>query len=389
MARFAEFEIQPDKKKSGRFYINYYVYVDGKRVRRQKYGKKSDLIQFRKSLDDNKVSSSTTVEQWSNVWKQRREVEVKAKKISDDTLTTNKQHINHINELIVRSKRFGDFEIGTLSTSIVDDVVVALEEKTQTENRFKQRTAEKVFNTFSQICSYAVIKRDLTGLEYNPTHEFTITVNDKADKQAPTPQELQQVLASGFIADYLFYIEFISETGLRAAEFLGLLKSDFEGNVIHVTKSFKKDGNLSDPKTKYSVRDITLSDSLTKKLNYYLLRKSNIDNDWLFQVDYRTTDSLCYYVQKAFVSAGVKKYDVHSLRHYYITEQIELGTPLHDIKRVVGHAPNSNQTQATYFTVRKNQKRDRLAAEKINKLTDRSSNGLGFTDDKISQQQYR
>ena len=96
MARFAEFEIQPDKKKSGRFYINYYVYVDGKRVRRQKYGKKSDLIQFRKSLDDNKVSSSTTVEQWSNVWKQRREVEVKAKKISDDTLTTNKQHINHI-----------------------------------------------------------------------------------------------------------------------------------------------------------------------------------------------------------------------------------------------------------------------------------------------------
>ena len=80
---------------------------------------------------------------------------------------------------------------------------------------------------------------------------------------------------------------------------------------------------------------------------------------------------------------------MHSLRHYYITEQIELGTPLHDIKRVVGHAPNSNQTQATYFTVRKNQKRDRLAAEKINKLTDRSSNGLGYTNDKISQQQYR
>ena len=399
MARFAELEIRPDTKKAGRYYLNYYVYVNGKRVRRQKYGKKSDLIQFRNSLHDNEVSSSTTVEQWADVWVKRREVEVKAGSISDDTLTTNKQHIHHINALIVRGKRFGDFEIGKLSTSIVDDVVVALQEKTQTENRFKQRTAEKVFNTFSQICSYAVIKRDQTGLEYNPTHEFSIDVNDQADKQAPTPEELQQVLhylrtvntnIFGLLNhhDLKFFIEFISETGVRSAEFLGLEQSDYDpkNNTIHITKSLKKDGSLSNPKTKYSVRDITISDSLAKKLNYYLLRKDNTVNNWLCTFAIRTTDSLCYYVQKAFVSAGVKKYDVHSLRHYYITEQIELGTPLHDIKRVVGHAPNSNQTQATYFTVRKNQKRDRLAAEKINKLTERSSNGLGFTDYKISQQ---
>ena len=36
MARFAEFNIEPDKKKSGRFYINYYVvnvYADKSTVR--------------------------------------------------------------------------------------------------------------------------------------------------------------------------------------------------------------------------------------------------------------------------------------------------------------------------------------------------------------------
>lgn len=128
------------------------------------------------------------------------------------------------------------------------------------------------------------------------------------------------------------------DAGLRVSETISLKYSDFDfkRNIL-ICRSLKKRG-------KKLSRKIPISNRLYQALATYLSKKSNISGeDYLFpskntESGYMSRFSVNDYLVTVKKNTGIKNLHPHALRHTFGTQHISKGTPLENIKKMLGHS---------------------------------------------------
>lgn len=171
-------------------------------------------------------------------------------------------------------------------------------------------------------------------------------------------------------------------TGMRQGEIMGLKWNDinFKTKTIKITRSLKKvtfinaDGSRESkyieqtPKTKSSVREIPISESVLRCLKEQekaqKLNKLYIDNSIYINSDYVFTDKIGNTIDKnkpnRHFRSILEKLDItpikfHSLRHTFATRLFEKDVPVKTVQSLLGHK-DINTTMNIYTHVMKEQK---------------------------------
>ena len=154
-------------------------------------------------------------------------------------------------------------------------------------------------------------------------------------------KKVLSVLSTETISDEAFKVILLISffCGTRIGETLALTRKDidFEQNILHITKTYKKFNGkeyITEPKTRNSVRNIVMPKFLTQILSSFVTQISK-DENRIFSVISE------YVIRKRIHKyagiAGVKDIRVHDLRHSAISYLIHLGVPIYDISRRSGH----------------------------------------------------
>lgn len=134
-------------------------------------------------------------------------------------------------------------------------------------------------------------------------------------------------------------------TGLRQSEQLGLQWADidFTEGVLHVRRTFGREGKIGPPKTDASYRSVVLMPSLARVLREHKLRSSySQPEDFVFST---TTGRPAHWrnVSRRGLGAAVKKSGVphvawHELRHTFASLLIAEGLNVVYVSRQLGHS---------------------------------------------------
>ena len=174
------------------------------------------------------------------------------------------------------------------------------------------------------------------------------------------------------IVDALIYLTFY--TGLRLEEVLGLQWSDINGNMISVTRQYRRNVEVEkvndrkltykfkELKTKNSAREIPLPDKVLK-----MLENLPKDHDLIFSDNGKPIEPKR---PQRRITALCKKLNIphrsfHSIRHSYATRLFELDVPIKTVQVLMGHGDIST-TMDIYTHVMKEKKLEVL--DKLNNL---------------------
>lgn len=173
----------------------------------------------------------------------------------------------------------------------------------------------------------------------------------------------------------IFAILLVLFSGLRIGELCALTWDDIdlENKVIHINKTLIrvkcKDPNskvktkiiLDAPKTKHSIRDIPINESI---LPY--LKKFKKDNKCFFLTgnnSFITTKKYYFFYLDVLKSLSIKKYKFHILRHTFATRSLLCGIDIKTLSEILGHS-SVKITLDLYVHVKESEK-----LIQINKLT--------------------
>lgn len=155
-----------------------------------------------------------------------------------------------------------------------------------------------------------------------------------------TPEEYGRFIAclSGDPEAFTAF-ELLYWTGMRQGELLALTPEDIDGRRrrISVTKTYTQiDGEdiISEPKTKKSLRDISIPQFLLDEVDVYIRTGGIRPGHRLFE---RTHHYLLYKLKKGCADSGVRRIRIHDLRHSHVSLLINAGFSPLDIAERVGH----------------------------------------------------
>ena len=181
------------------------------------------------------------------------------------------------------------------------------------------------------------------------------------------------------IVDALIYLTFY--TGLRLGEVLGLQWSDINGNMISITRQYRRNVEVEkvndrkltykfkelktknkELKTKNSAREIPLPDKVLK-----MLENLPKDHDLIFSDNGKPIEPKR---PQRRITALCKKLNIphrsfHSIRHSYATRLFELEIPIKTVQVLLGHSDIAT-TMDIYTHVMKEKKLEVL--DKLNNL---------------------
>lgn len=147
--------------------------------------------------------------------------------------------------------------------------------------------------------------------------------------------ETFEVTSRGYV---MFQILFW--TGCRLGEMLALAKEDieFDNNRIHIRKTYYRDNGkdiITLPKTEESIRTVEIPSFLSREIKAYCNTLYEYpENRRLFPLTARGVEKL---MDRHIEKAGVKRIEVHSLRHSSAAWQIHQGISAMVIKERLGH----------------------------------------------------
>ena len=168
----------------------------------------------------------------------------------------------------------------------------------------------------------------------------TLPQRVKEDVYIPTDEEVKAILSWVKENRPNCYLAFrLACYGLRRSEILAITPSDVKGNMLSVNKALVNNENnvwvTKATKTTESKREIMIDDALAKAL-----KKS---------VPYTGyPNSLLKVLILAQDSLGIKRFQFHKLRHYFVSKCIDAGIDIVTIRAWVGHSSNTmiNQVYA-------------------------------------------
>ena len=125
-------------------------------------------------------------------------------------------------------------------------------------------------------------------------------------------------------------------SGMRIGELLALNAGDFDfvKNQVNITKSrMKMTGEVTTPKTKYSIRVVDMPPAIMKEVKDYIDRFGEVPSP-LFDI---TSAVLLQALKKYAIKAGLKPIRLHDLRHSHASLLIHNGFPITLISKRLGH----------------------------------------------------
>ncbi|MBR0451311.1 MAG: site-specific integrase [Oscillospiraceae bacterium] len=222
-------------------------------------------------------------------------------------------------------------------------------------------------NQLSCIFNYAVNNYDLQS---NPARKAgNMGSEDEVKISFWTKEEYEKFSYQAMddpIAYYAF--EVLYWTGIREGELLALTPSDFDftANTLSITKTYHRihgEDVVTKPKTKKSVRTVSLPEFLVKEIQEYISQQYSISPaDRLFPV---SKEYLLFRMKKYSKAAGVKSIRIHDLRHSHISLLINMGfTPLAIAERVGHEAIEITYRYSHLFPSVQKEMVDKLQAQK-------------------------
>ena len=153
-------------------------------------------------------------------------------------------------------------------------------------------------------------------------------------------------------------LKFMILTGVRIAEMCALRWSDidFEKKIVHITKarmqSKEKGIYEKEPKTKTSIRDIPLNDTLLNDLREFQRWFRLADNEFDDNLDkyyiavnmYRepvSKDSVGVWLRQFENKHGFKHVSCHGLRHTYCSLLLSQNVPIQTVSKYMGHSDST------------------------------------------------
>jgi len=154
-----------------------------------------------------------------------------------------------------------------------------------------------------------------------------------------TPNEANNLLSLVRNPRHRLLVMLMIDCGLRVSECISLrfANFDFKEKLLHV-KSLKK-------QTKNLVRSIPISTRLYQELSNFLNnRKGILATDYLFPNTQKNNYHISRFAVNKMLSRLQFRHPVtavnlhpHTLRHTFATQHLSAGTPLHNIKEMLGH----------------------------------------------------
>jgi integrase len=201
--------------------------------------------------------------------------------------------------------------------------------KTVGHGALSQSTLHTINRRLSSALTFAV---KYYGLNRNP---FTVTgTTGKRERRLEfwDKDEFDKFLSAVHLPLYrsLFILLFYS--GMRIGEALALEKSDIDGNTVTITKTRNRKWHITPPKTKSSVRTISLPDIAMSALKEVCRRMPG--TKLIFPVTYTTC---LHHFRRAVSASGVRPLTIHALRHAHASILIAKGVPITAVSKRLGH----------------------------------------------------
>ena len=204
-------------------------------------------------------------------------------------------------------------------------------------NGYAQTYLRNIHSQMSAIMNYAV---KYYGLAQNPCFVAGVMGKGRAGEMTIWSRDqfesaMKYEKRSAFHA--ALYILFY--TGMREGELLALTPEDIpaDQHIIHINKNYAVvDGEemFLTPKTECSIRDVPIHKKLHEEIQAYI-SGSGIEKDE--RIFYFRKDGLLSSVKKIARKAELPQIRVHDLRHSHASMLIEMGVPITEISKRLGH----------------------------------------------------
>lgn len=204
---------------------------------------------------------------------------------------------------------------------------------------YKDTYLKSIHNQISAIFNYAI---DIYDHDKNPARKAKPMGKKNADRMDfYTVDEFNMFIKSfedNATLDVIFRILFYS--GIRLGELLALKPNDFdfEKSRLKVDENLQRVNGetiLQKPKTKQSIRNISIPQKLTDHVKSYIESINGLKkNDLIFTV---SKSHLGMSMTRGAEKAGIKRIRVHDLRHSHASLLIEDGFPSILIAERLGH----------------------------------------------------
>ncbi|MFT9313908.1 tyrosine-type recombinase/integrase [Leuconostoc pseudomesenteroides] len=151
------------------------------------------------------------------------------------------------------------------------------------------------------------------------------------------------------------------ETGARLGEICALRVNDIHTNQLLIDESYSATSHqYTKPKTKSSIRAISIPSKLETVIRYYIKKTSK--NDILFAPQHRANISRG--VSAILKHAGVHQIRFHGLRHSHVSYLLHRGVDISYISKRVGHSNTTITLQVyAHLLKEKEQAQDALVLE--------------------------
>ena len=226
--------------------------------------------------------------------------------------------------------------------------------------KISNSTAQETHSVFIAMLKYAEKHYNVTPISYKftPPKQFNIESELKNEKMCFYTLEQFEVLHTKMLEnnDFLIadIISMLFYTGMRVGELAALTynhisledkKVLIRQNIITVKNGDKFTEKISTPKTKTSVRNITLPDRAVKILERHLKEdtsSNNFSKEWFifspFKVTHYKLTTLRHHYDKAFLKTDMPKIKMHDFRHSHVSLLINSGANAMLVKERLGHA---------------------------------------------------
>lgn len=249
-------------------------------------------------------------------------------------------------------KIIGDAYIDKITAGYVRQKFIDSGEENRTLNGYL-----KVFKTFwlwayrSDFVKSSEVADKLQAFQDTPRKE---RIQDKYLE----PEELKALIDTMTEKRWRLVTEFLALSGLRVGELASLIRSDLDGEYIHVTKTYDANNKVvTSAKTYSSKRDVYIQEELREciaRINEYtkwqaevcgyksILFFPNVDGGYMEYYTYRK------YLSENAVKAVGRHISPHTLRHTHASILFARGMDLQSVSDRLGHS-DSKITKEIYL----------------------------------------
>lgn len=351
---------------------NYYYYFDGKKVngkrnKIEKSAKTSEkekaLIMLEKAIElyydseiDNELENISFIDARNKFLEEYALYNLKGSSYYNYKQILNKPQINQLEVFYLK-----DITV-THIQNIVNDMSL---------HGFNKNMVKNTLYTLSAVFKYMI---KLGYINDNPCSKVTISRNTKEPegKKALTKEEITTILDHFENTDRWLSIVLPLYTGMRLGECCRLRweNVDLDKGVIYIRENLSYDSNrkwiITTPKTKTSVRDISIPLPLHKALEWQIERnKANgiattPNTHVLIRDDgVDVSHARLQYLGKVINYELGIKFNYHNLRHTYATLLIENGANIKDVSTLLGHSTITT-TMDTYVNSTDNMRKNTM-----------------------------